>query len=258
MERLLQILKDPHKLSLAAAATFFVGVILSTYFLYTLPHDLIFRGGMTSSGLAAWVYTKAFVVIAITFALGFVAINASLKVKREIIVFKEKSESAANQTGTAEEKAASIDIQTFTNTIKEAEADKVLQLGLSSICHLLQAGQGAFYTIKNTGGKQIAEMKSGFALTIPEGETVAFEFGEGLVGQAAASGKSMYLDELPEGYTNAIVSGLGMAAPKYLFVAPVKKENVVKAVMEIATFSPLSETARKQAEEMARILADLI
>ncbi len=250
MERLLQILKDPHKLSLAAAATFLVGIIFSTYFLYTLPP--------TTLGLASWGFAKVFLVIAITFALGFLAINASMKVKREIIVFKEKSESVMNQTGSSEEKAASIDIQTFTNTIKNAKADKVLQLGLSSICHLLQAGQGAFYSVKNADGKRVVEMKSSFALPVGESEKIEFEFGEGLVGQAAASGKSIYLDELPEGYGNAIVSGLGTAAPKYLFVAPVKKENVVKAVIEIATFSALSEASRKQAEEMASLLAERI
>jgi GAF domain len=258
MERLLQILKDPHKLSLLAAAMFFVGIVTTTIFLYTLPHDLVFKGGMTTSGLAAGVYTKVFVVIAITLALGFVAINASMKVKKEIIVFKEKSENKTNQAAEAEAKTASIDLQTFTDTIKNAKANDVLQLGLNSICQLLQAGQGAFYAVKNVAGKQIVEMRSGFALAIGESEKIEFELGEGLVGQAAVSGKSMYLDELPEGYNHAIVSGLGMATPKYLFIAPVKKENGVKAVMEIATFSPLSETLRKQAEEMAGLLAERV
>ncbi len=250
MERFLQILKDPHKLSLAAAATFFVGIIFSTYFLYTLPHITL--------SLVSWGYAKVFLVIGITFALGFLAINSSMKVKKEIIVFREKSESVTNQSGTAEEKAASIDVQTFTNTLKGAKADKVLQLGLSSICHLLQAGQGAFYTVKNTDGKRVVEMKSSFALSVGESEKIEFEFGEGLVGQAAASGKSIYLDELPEGYRHAIISGLGTAAPKYLFVVPIKKESAVKAVMEIATFSALSEALRKQAEEMAGLLAEKI
>jgi GAF domain len=258
MERLLQIWKDPHKLSLLAAALFFGGIVWSTYVLYTLPHNLVFKGGMTTSGLAAGVYAKLFVAIALTFALGFVAIRASMKVKKEIIVFKEKSEGTTVQAAGTDAKTTSIDMQTFAGVIKSAKPDQALQLGLNSICQLLQAGQGAFYITKNTDGKRIAEMKSAFALPIGESETVAFEFGEGLVGQAAASGKSIYLDEMPEGYSNAIVSGLGMAAPKYLFIAPVKKENAVKAVMEIATFSPLSEMMRKQAEEMAGLLAEQI
>jgi hypothetical protein len=260
MERLQQILKDPQKLSQLAKIGFAFGIVFSTYFLFTFPNDLewFYKEGKINASLTSWVSAKVFLVIAITFALGFVAIHAAMKVKKEIIVFKEKTESAASQASNMEAQAAAIDIQTFTSTIKGAKADKVLQLGLSSICHSLQAGQGAFYSIKETNGKRMAEMKSAFAIPAAESEKVEFEFGEGLVGQVAASGKSMYLDELPEGYSNAIVSGLGTAAPKYLFVAAVKKENTVKAVIEVATFSPLSEASRKQAEEMAGLLAERI
>ncbi len=260
MERLQQIIKDPQKLSQLATVAFVVGIVFSAYFLYTFPSDLewFYKAGKINSSVATWVSAKVFLVIAITFALGFVAINATLKVKKEIIVFKEKTDSTTSQSCTIEAQAAAIDIQTFTNTIKGAKADKVLELGLSSICHSLQAGQGAFYSIIEANGKRVAEMKSSFALPSAESEKIEFEFGEGLVGQVAASGKSMYLDELPEGYSKAIVSGLGTAAPKYLFVAPVKKENTVKAVIEVATFSPMSEASRKQAEEMAGLLAERI
>jgi len=79
-----------------------------------------------------------------------------------------------------------------------------------------------------------------------------------LVGQCAATGKSMLLDELPEGYTHAIVSGLGMAAPKYILIIPIKKEEVVAAVLEIATFSNLTGNSQKEAEQMAALLAEQI
>jgi hypothetical protein len=245
MERLLETLKDPHKRSLLAAALFFVGILFSAYFLLSFPFNQAFA--------------KVFASITITFGLGFLAINSALKAKKEIIVFKEKkNESETAQANGADAQASSIDIQTFTNVLKNAKADKAIQAGLNSICQLLQAGQGAFYVVKIVSGKQVVEMKSGFALPADVSENLEFELGEGLIGQAAATGKSMYLDELPEGYTNSIASGLGIAPPKYLFIAPVKKENVVKAVIEIATFSHLNETARKRAEEMAALLAERI
>jgi hypothetical protein len=100
-------------------------------------------------------------------------------------------------------------------------------------------------------------MESAFAIPL-EGEPIVYEFGEGLIGQCAASGKSMLLDELPEGYTNAIVSGLGMAAPKYILIIPIKKEEVVTAVLEIATFSKLIGNSQKEAEQMATLLDEQI
>ncbi len=259
MERLLQLLKNTHKLSLLVAILFFIGIFSSFYVMFTLPHDLIFKGGMTSSSLASGVYTKLFIVIALTFILGVIAINVIMNAKKEIIVYKEKrSHEEATLAHGTDSKSTSIDIQTFSHTLKSVKADKTLQLGLHTICQMLQAGQGAFYSIKFGNGKNTAEMKSTFALPINENESIEFELGDGLIGQVAASGNAMYLDELPEGYSQAIVSGLGVAAPKYLFIAPIKKENKVIAVIEIATFSPMNESSRNQTVEMAGLLAERI
>ena len=258
IERFLQTIKDPQRLSLLVAVLFFVGILFSFYFLFTLPHDLVFKGGMTTSGLATVVYTKLFIVVGITFLLGVAAINFSNKVKKEIIVFKEKVSDLGVEQATKDEQIFTIDLQTFKNSINNEKGAKALQLGLNSICKLLQAGQGAFYIIQNSGGKKVAELKSSFALQLGENGSLQFELGEGLVGQVAASGKSVYLDELPEGYTNFITSGLGMAAPKFLYIAAIKKDNEVKAVIEVATFTHLNEAARKQSEELATLLLEKI
>jgi methyl-accepting chemotaxis protein len=70
----------------------------------------------------------------------------------------------------------------------------------------------------------------------------------------AASGKSVYIDEVPEGYIN-IISGLGTSSPRYLLITPLTKGGDVKGVLEVATFQPLTERKRKQLEEMASMLA---
>jgi GAF domain len=262
MEKFLDYLKDPEKRSKAGAILFFAGIFFSTISLFYLPDNLVFEGGMKKSGagLEFWVFAKAYIVIALTLAFGVVSITAATRVKREVIVFKEKNESVSSvrESSTENTNSLSVDVQAFSSSIKNSKPDKVLQFGLSSICQSLQASQGAFYLIKDENGKQLIEMKSGFALTLGENEKIDFEIGEGLVGQAVSTGKSIYLDEMPESYTNAIISGLGTAPPKFLFVTPIKKENKVKAVMEIATFSPLNEGLRKQAEEMALLLAERI
>jgi len=259
MERLLQTLKDPNKLSLLLGALFFVGVITSAYVLFTLPHDLIFKGGMASQGLATTVYSKVFAIVLLTFVIGTFAITTSLRAKKEIIVFKEKkSESELVTANSKYANEASVDVKEFVKKIKAAKPGQQFQEGINTICGMLNAGQGAFYVVKHENEKRVAALKSAFAIPIGESETIEFEFGDGLIGQSASSGKSMYLDELPEGYSNAIVSGLGMAAPKYIFITPVKRENSVIALLEIATFSPLTDSIQKQAEEMARILAEQI
>jgi methyl-accepting chemotaxis protein len=257
MERLLRTLKDPGKLSLLLSALFYVGVASSAYVLVTLPNDLVVKGGMISTGLETLVYTKLFVTLIVTFGLGVFAINTTKKVKREIVVFKEKkTETLATSSGDTAEQS-SFDIQAFTKALKGATPDQLFQVGINQICNALDAGQGAFYLVKEREGKRMVEMKSAFAVPL-EGDPIVYEFGEGLVGQCAATGKSLLLDELPEGYTNAIVSGLGMAAPKYILIIPIKKEELVTAVLEIATFSKLIGNSQKEAEQMATLLAEQI
>ena len=66
------------------------------------------------------------------------------------------------------------------------------------------------------------ELKAGYALSIGESTVIKYEFGEGLIGQSAASGNTLYVDDVPEGYIK-IVSGLGSASPKYLLDCARKK-----------------------------------
>ena len=258
MERILQTFKNPHKLSLILAVLFFVGIIASFIVLFTLPHNLVFRGGMTSSGLATAIYAKLFLIVGITFALGVIAINVTLKAKKEIVVFKEKTNEKDTTLNSTEENHSTLDLQSFSNSIKNEKAGTLFQTGLNAICKFVEAGLGAFYILEKKDGKRIVELRSAYALLLNEEETIAFEVGEGLIGQVAASGKKIYLDELPEGYSKAIVSGLGMAAPKFLFVIPIKRNNEVLSILEIATFSPLSESRMNQMEQMAGILTERI
>ncbi|MCX8491666.1 MAG: GAF domain-containing protein [Cyclobacteriaceae bacterium] len=258
MERLLQTLKDPSKLSLLLSALFYVGLVSSAYVLVTLPHDLVFKGGMISNGLATLVYTKLFFTLIVTFGLGIFAINTSNKAKKEIVVFKEKKIETSETISGDNTEQSSLDTHAFTKALKGATSGQLYQVGINQICKALNAGQGAFYLLKERKGKRVVEMKSAFAIPLQNSEPIVYELGEGLVGQCAATGKSMLLDELPEGYTHAIVSGLGMAAPKYILIIPVKKEEVVTAVVEIATFSKPSSNIQKEAEQMAKLLAEQI
>lgn len=247
MERITQFLKEPQKVSMLLAVLFFVGILFSAYQLFTLTSKL--TGGS---------YDATFVTVALTFVIGVLAIHQAFRIRREVVVFKEKQTTDAQEQATKAEQAFTIDLNTFKNDIKNEKGIKAWQVGLNSLCQLLQAGQGALYQVKSAGKTKTAELTAGFALLLAEGKNASYQSGEGLIGQVVASGKSIYLDELPEGYQQQIVSGLGKAAPKYIFISALKKENETKAILEIATFAHLPEQVRKQAEEMATLLIDKI
>ena len=119
----------------------------------------------------------------------------------------------------------------------------------------MDAGQGAAYQVQQEKETRFVELKSGYALSINESTTTRYNFGEGLIGQAASNGQLLYLDEVPEGYIK-IISGLGSASPRYLLIAPVKNKGTVLGILEIASFSPYNADQRKFVEQGAQLIAD--
>lgn len=260
IEQIQVFLRDPAKMARAATISFFVMVAVVAWFLFTLPYDLVFYGGMIDSGRATVVYAKLFVVIAVAFGFCYALIFYMQRAKRETIVYLDKkiANAESQQSSASGESGSGINVNVLRQKIQSASPDEKLQSGLNELCNQLNAGQGALYTIIKKGEDKMLDLKCGYALVLSEGEgNPTFLWGEGLIGQVAASGKSLYLDEMPEDYASRIESGLGSALPKFLYIFPLKKENEAIGVVEVATFTHLSESQRKQAEEAGNILSEI-
>ena len=257
MTKVSKALKQSGKFSLPVTLVFVAGMLISTYLLVTLPHQLTINGGLPSLVLAWPVLIKVFVSVGLTFLAGIVSLNATIQSRKEIVVYVEKKQDEIAAAAKAEEAAeAQQDLAGFRSKLEAAE-DDILQEGLNAICQQWQAGQGAIYSAKTEGEKKTLEMTHGFAVTAGEGAATKFEEGEGLIGQVAMSGRTLYLDEIPEGYIR-IISGLGVSSPRYLMIAPIRKGGHTAGVIEMATFSPINEAQRKQIEARIQILADFI
>ena len=249
-------MRDSYKLSLFVAAIFFASILASAYVLYSLPHNLMLTDGFQS------VFAKTYGVIAVTFLLGCIALYIALRSQREVIVYRDRSqdivEEEANNTSIIDETKTTITLDGIKASLKEASTEKgILQAGLHTICKQLDAGQGALYLTSDENGQRKVELKQGYALSVSENSIVSFDFGEGLVGQSAANGQTLYVDDIPEGYIK-IISGLGSASPRYLLIVPVKQGEKVMGVMEIASFTSISEDQRKFVEESAKLLGEKI
>ena len=259
-ERITRLFKNQAKFGLLTSIFFFGGIIMSAFVLYMLPHNLIYKGQVANVDGAWPVFTQLFIIIAVTFAVGIGAITLILLSKKETIVYLEKkrTENATTEGANGSQNDNMELVKVFRAAIYESKTEKeILQQGLNSMCKQLDAGQGAIYLTKQKEDKRVLELHSGYALNMAESNKVQFEFGEGLVGQSALSGKSLYIDDIPDGYIT-VLSGLGSASPKYLNLAVIKKGNEIKGVVELATFSSLKEGARKQIDEMATLLGDKI
>lgn len=56
-----------------------------------------------------------------------------------------------------------------------------------------------------------------------------------MVGQTFLEGQTTLLSDIPQGYTS-ITSGLGDATPAYLIIVPLKQNDQVEGILELASF----------------------
>ncbi|HYC86652.1 MAG TPA: GAF domain-containing protein [Chryseosolibacter sp.] len=250
---MIQLAKDRYKIGLVMATLFFFGIIISIYTIYSVPHELSLGSGYESS------FGKVYIALAATFILGGVTIWNALQYRNEVIVYREKqAEAATSERDASQSSQTTISLENVRTSISQAkDRRQMLHTGLHAICKQLEAGQGAIYLSKVENNIRKVELQSGYALSIGESATIVFEYGEGLIGQSAAGAKTVYVDEVPEGYIK-IISGLGSASPRFLLIVPMKRNDQVIGVMEIASFTAITEDQRKFVEESAQLIADAV
>lgn len=250
---MISLFSDRYKISLILAALFILGIGVTLYSIYSLPHGLQLSDGYEGE------FTRVYVVVGCTFALGAFTLLYALRYKKEVLVFRDRAlEASLAQHDADQAGKTTISLDSVITPLKQAQNEKdMMQLALHAICKQVEAGQGAIYRVVEEDGIRKVELKSGYALSIGESTVIRFEFGEGLIGQSAASGNTLYVDDVPEGYVK-IVSGLGSASPKYLLIVPIRQQNQVLGIVELASFTRITDDQRKFVEEAAQLIADKI
>jgi PAS domain S-box-containing protein len=122
---------------------------------------------------------------------------------------------------------------------------------LSTLMPRVGGGCGAFYLFREEDGR--FHFTSGWGAERGR-EATSFAPGEGVAGQAALERKLLVLTDLPPDYVR-IQSGLGQAAPRVLVAVPILAPERVLAVLELATFTPLTNEQRELLDEAAGMVA---
>ncbi len=123
----------------------------------------------------------------------------------------------------------------------------VAQQILSELAPLVSAQHGVFFIAERERdreregeGETVLKLLSSYAYKERKHISNRFRLGEGLVGQCAFEKAKIYLTNVPSDYVQ-INSGLGEALPMSIIVLPVLFEGQVNAVIELASFSRLSD-----------------
>jgi len=227
-------------------AFFILSIIYTTLQLFSLQDDLI----LSSSSLnSSDISSIAPVLQGLYFSITFMILSGLVT----LIVMFRTQESTQNNLTELEQKEESrgmresenknkqdkyvIELSFIKNKISTIKDEKErLKIILTELCKKLELGQGAIYLTKEKDGKRYLEFELGYAFSIAESETVIFEFGEGLVGQAAKEGMTLAIDDIPDNYIN-IISGLGSASPNHLLIIPIIRNDKTYGVVELASFT---------------------
>ncbi len=144
--------------------------------------------------------------------------------------------------------------------------DNMLELSYNIIRYLVDyvnLTQAGFFLLhtgdeKGDNGKKFFELTSFIAYDRRKYADKTIEWGEGLVGRCALEQRTIYMTELPENYVT-VTSGLGEGDPSALILVPLKSNDVVYGVIEMAMLQPLLkheiEFLEKTAESIAMTIS---
>lgn len=113
------------------------------------------------------------------------------------------------------------------------------QLG-SSILEFLGLYVGAVAGAVFTGNGNVYQRSSIYGVPEDANITERFKEREGLLGQVALEGRTMIVDNVPDGYLT-FGSALGQHKPKHLLILPGRIDGVVNSVIELGFLRPIDE-----------------
>ena len=128
--------------------------------------------------------------------------------------------------------------------------EEVTRLVLDEVTPLIDAQTSTFYVRhEDVSGNVTYRLSAVYGHPSP-GEKIVIGDNEGMVGQAAASKRTIHLHDIPDGYLE-ISSGLGQATPTDLIILPVQFSDKVRGVIEFASFNNYSGLHKKFLDSLA-------
>lgn len=129
---------------------------------------------------------------------------------------------------------------------------------ISNIIKYVDANIGGLFLINNDNKNEIFfELASCYAYDRRKYLQKKVELGEGLVGRCAKEGETIYLTDIPKDYIH-VVSGLGDDTPSSLLIVPLKRNDEVYGVIEIASFNLIEKHVIEFIEKIGESIATTI
>jgi methyl-accepting chemotaxis protein len=117
--------------------------------------------------------------------------------------------------------------------------------------------QGGLFLLNDTNEESVLHLASCYAYDRKKFMTKEVAIGNGLVGQCFLERSPIYMTNVPQNYVQ-ITSGLGGATPRCIYLVPVKTEEEIVGVIELASFSELQDHQMEFFQKAAENIASAI
>ncbi|WP_299460815.1 GAF domain-containing protein [uncultured Microscilla sp.] len=143
---------------------------------------------------------------------------------------------------------------------KATDLKNLSDLIISNLVKYVEANQGGLFIVEdldNKSDEMYMSLVSCYAWDSKKYLEKRVYRGDGLTGQAWQEGETIHLTEIPNDYVS-ITSGLGEANPRSLLIVPLKLNEEVFGVVELASFNVFEEYEVKFVENIAESIASAI
>lgn len=149
---------------------------------------------------------------------------------------KKVSEEDKKRNWTTEGLAKFGDLLRVNNNDFKALTDSIM----SNLVKYVGANQGGMYVLTLDQENPELELTATYAWGRKRFREKRVALGEGLLGQTALEKEYVYINDVPQDYVN-ITSGLGGANPRAILIMPLKVNDEVVGIIELASFNEFEQ-----------------
>ncbi|AHM62723.1 pas sensor protein [Flammeovirgaceae bacterium 311] len=141
---------------------------------------------------------------------------------------------------------------------RDDDTDELYFTIIKNLVNYLKANQGGFFVLKQAeNGESYLELMGTYAFERKKFIEKKLAIGEGIIGQCVLEADTIYLEDIPENYIR-ITSGLGDAPPTSVLIVPLKLNNEVLGVVELASFNKFRKHEIEFVEKVGESIASFI
>ncbi len=129
---------------------------------------------------------------------------------------------------------------------------------ISNLVKYMEAEQAGFFVLNDRKkDRKYFEMMACFAYSRHKYADKRVEWGEGLIGACALEKETIFMTNVTENYVE-ITSGLGQANPRSVLIVPLKVNEIVHGVIELASFKVYEKFEIEFVEKIGESIASAI